>query len=258
MHAVKRIFAARTLVKYLVLKEIKVKSRGTYLGVAWTLMNPLFTIIVYYVIFRHIFRVDIPNFLAFFLIGFLMYAFFSRSISAAASCVEANEKLVQQAVFPLEVLPIAAVLYHLFHHLVALALALPLMLAFWGGKLTVNLLWLGVVLAGFVCFTLAVALWLATIGVFFRDTHDILDVGLQMLFWSTPIFYSVGMAPDFLRPIVAANPLSPFLGAARTALLDGRIPSGSQLGLAAAWIVVMLIVGTWVFARYRLRLAEEL
>ncbi len=257
-HVVKRLLASRTLVKYLVLKEIKVKSRGTYLGVAWTLMNPLLTIIVYFVVFRSIFRVEIPNFLAFFLVGFLMWTFFSRAITAAATCVAGNENLVKQSVFPLEVLPIAAVLYHLFHHAVALGLALPLMLAFWGGKLTLNLLWVGVVLAGFVCFTLAVALWLATIGVFFRDTQDILEVGLPMLFWATPIFYSVGMAPEFLRPIVAANPLSSFLGAVRTALLDGRIPSSGQLGLAAAWVVVMLVLGMWVFARHQPRFAEEL
>ena len=206
-HGVTRLLVARTLVKYLVLKEIKVKSRGTYLGVAWTLMNPLLTIIVYFVIFRYIFLVDIPNFLAFFLVGFLMWTFFSRAITAAATCVAANENLVKQAVFPLEVLPISAVLYHLFHHVVALGLALPLMLAFWGGKLTWNLLWVVVVLAGFVCFTLAVALWLATIGVFFRDTQDILEVGLPMLFWATPIFYNIGMAPEFLRPILAANPV---------------------------------------------------
>lgn len=256
--AARRLIVSRTLVKYLVLKEIKVKSRGTYFGVAWTLMNPLFTIIVYFVIFRHIFRVGIPNFLAFFIIGFLMWTFFARAITAAARCVADNENLVKQAVFPLEVLPISAVLYHLFHHAVALGLALPLVLAFWGGKLTLNLLWVGVILAGFVCFTMAVALWLATIGVFFRDTQDILEVGLPMLFWATPVFYSVGMAPEYLRPILAANPLSSFLGAVRTALLEGRMPSSAQLGFAAAWVAVMLIFGTWVFARYGPRFAEEL
>lgn len=257
-HAARRLIVSRTLVKYLVLKEIKVKSRGTYFGVAWTLMNPLFTIIVYFVVFRHVFRVGIPNFLSFFIMGFLMWTFFARAITAAARCVADNENLVKQAVFPLEVLPISAVLYHLFHHAVALGLALPLVLAFWGGKLTLNLLWVGVVLAGFVCFTMAVALWLATVGVFFRDTQDILEVGLPMLFWATPVFYSVGMAPEYLRPILAANPLSSFLGAVRTALLEGRMPSGAQLGLATAWVAVMLVFGAWVFARYGPRFAEEL
>ncbi|MGH9364259.1 MAG: ABC transporter permease [Thermoanaerobaculia bacterium] len=254
----RRLIAYRTLVKYLVLKEIKVKSRGTILGVGWTLLNPLFTIIVYFIVFQYIFRVGIPNFLAFFLAGFLMWTFFSRAITAATMCVAINGSLLKQSVFPLEVLPIATVLYHLFHHAVALGLALPLLLAFWGGKLTLNLLWVGVVLAAFVCFTLAVAFSLATIGVFFRDTHDILEVGLPMLLWSTPIFYHVGMAPDFLRPILAANPLSSFLGAARTALLDGQIPSGAQIGLAAAWLAVMLVVGISAFARCRSRFAEEL
>jgi len=94
--------------------------------------------------------------------------------------------------------------------------------------------------------------------VFFLDTQDILEVGLPMLFWGTPVFYSVGMAPEFLRPILAANPLSSFLGAVRSALLDGRIPSSAQLGLAAASVAVMLVLGMWVFARHQPRFAEEL
>ena len=110
------VFAYRTLLKYLVLRDIKVKSRGTYLGVAWTLMNPLITIVTYFVIFQYIFRVTIPNFLAFFLVGLLMWIFFARSISTAATCVTDNDAMVKRASFPLEVLPVASVLYPLFHH----------------------------------------------------------------------------------------------------------------------------------------------
>jgi ABC-type polysaccharide/polyol phosphate export permease len=254
---VRQLIAFRTLLKYLVLKEIKVKSRGTYLGVAWTLMNPLLTISTYFVIFQYIFRVAIPNFLAFFLLGFLMWVFFSLSVTTAATCILANVSLVKTSAFPLEVLPLAGVLYHLFHHVIALGIALPLMVALGGAKLSWHLLWLGGVLAGFVVFTLAIALWLATIGVFFRDTRDILEVVLPMLFWATPIFYSTEMAPSFLQPILKTNPLSSFIGAMRTVLLEGQAPSGSQLGLMMLWVSMTLTSGVWVFIRYWPRFAEE-
>src|SRR5215510_6540864 len=148
-----RLFAYRALVKYLVLKEIKVRSRGTYLGVVWALMNPLLTISVYFVVFQYIFHAPIPNFLAFFLIGFLMLVFFSRAVSAAATCILDNEAIVKKSAFPLETLPLAVVLHHLFHHLVALAIALPLVVVFSGAKLSVNLLWVVVVVALFTGFT---------------------------------------------------------------------------------------------------------
>lgn len=254
---IRQLIAFRTLLKFLVLKEIKVKSRGTYLGVGWTLMNPLFTIIVYAVVFQYIFRVTIPNFLAFFLVGFLMWLFFSRAVTAAATCILDNEAVVKKSSFPLEVLPLAGVLYHLFHHLVALAIALPLMLVLWGAKVSWQLLWVGVVLAGFVGFTLAMALLFATIGVFFRDTRDILEVGLPMLFWATPIFYTPEMAPEFLQVVVTANPVSSFLGATRMALLEGRPPSASELSLIALWLSLTLTSGVWAFTHYRRRFAEE-
>jgi ABC-type polysaccharide/polyol phosphate export permease len=254
---VRQVIAFRTLLKYLVLKEIKVKSRGTYLGVAWTLMNPLFTIVTYYVIFQHIFRVGIPNFLPFFLLGYLMWVFFSRSVTTAATCILDNDSVVKKSAFPLEVLPLAGVFYHLFHHVIALGIALPLIVVFGGAKLGWHVLWVTAVLAVFVAFTLAVALWLATIGVFFRDTRDILEVALPILFWATPIFYSPEMAPNFLQLILRANPLTSFIGAMRTVLLDGQAPSGSDVGLMMLWLSVILISGVWVFTRYWPRFAEE-
>ena len=254
----RRLITYRALVKYLVLKEIKVRSRGTYLGVAWTLMNPLLTIVVYFVVFQYIFRVAIPNFLAFFLLGVLMWVFFSRTASAAATCIVDNEGIIKKSAFPLETLPVAVVLYHLFHHAVALGIALPLMLIFWGAKLGVGLLWAGLTLGAFVCFTVAVALWLSTIGLFFRDTRDILEVALQILFWMTPIFYDPEMAPQVLRPFIAANPLASFIGAVRAALLGGQRPSGIQFLVMTVWAVAAFASGTWVFVRHSPRFAEEL
>jgi len=178
-------------------------------------------------------------------------------VTAAATCILDNDALVKKSAFPLEILPLAGVLYHLFHHVIALGIALPLMLALWGAKLSWHLLWVGAVLAAFVAFTLAVALWLATIGVFFRDTRDILEVALPMLFWATPIFYSPEMAPDFLQFIVSANPVSSFLGAMRGALLEGQTPSGSELALMGLWLSLTLASGAWVFLRYGPRFAEE-
>ena len=252
-----RLIAYRTLVKYLVLKDIKVKSRGTYLGVAWTLMNPLVTIVMYFFVFQHIFRVGIPNFLAFFLVGLLMWIFFARAVSTAATCVVDNDAMVKKAPFPLEILPISSTLYNLFNHVVALALAVPLMLVFWGARLSVNLVWMVIVLAAFAVFSLALSLSLATLGVFFRDTRDILDVGLPVLFWATPIFYDVSMAPRFLQPFLALNPLSPFIEAMRAALLDARGPTWTELGFMTFWIAAAAVSGVWVFTRLAPRFAEE-
>jgi ABC-type polysaccharide/polyol phosphate export permease len=253
----RRLIAYRTFVKYLVLKDIKVKSRGTYLGVAWTLMNPLITIVMYFVVFQYIFRVGVPNFLAFFLVGLLMWIFFSRSISTAATCVVDNDAMVKKAAFPLEILPVASVFYHLFNHVVAFGLAVPLILLFWGGRVSWNLLWVLVILVAFAAFSLALSLLLSTVGVFFRDTRDILDVGLPVLFWATPIFYNLAMAPAFMRPALLVNPLSPFIEATRAAILEAHGPTWLELGLMGFWIVLTAVSGILVFTRLAPRFAEE-
>jgi len=254
---VRWLYSYRTLLKYLVLKEIKVKSRGTYLGIGWTLLNPLFTIVVYFVVFRHIFRIGMPDFLGFFLVGFLLWNFFARSVTAASTCIVENDSLVKRAVFPMEILPITKVVYHLVNYLIAFAIALPLLVAFWGGKLTWHLLWVAVIIAAFTVFTLAIGLLISTSGVFLRDTRDILDVMLPTLFWVTPIFYQPDMVPRALQPVLWANPLTTFVGAARTAVLAGRAPSAGDLGLVLVWTTVAAAFGFLVFLRHQPRFAEE-
>ena len=114
-----------------------------------------------------------------------------------------------------------------------------------------------VILVAFVAFSLALSLLLATVGVFFRDTRDILEVGLPVLFWATPIFYEPSMAPAFLRPALQLNPLSPFIKAMRGALLLAEAPSLADVGLIAFWVVLTAAIGIWVFGRFARHFAEE-
>ncbi len=102
-------------------------------------------------------------------------------------------------------------------------------------------------IVAFTAFTLATAFWLATAGVFFRDTRDILEVVLPILFWATPLFYSPQMAPPFLQPILWVNPLTSFLGAMRTAVLDGQAPAMAQLGLIVFWVIAALLSSFPIF-----------
>src|SRR5262249_7932853 len=96
-----------------------------------------------------------------------------------------------------------------------------------------------------------------TIGVFFRDTKDILEVVLPMLFWATPIFYLPEMAPGFLQPALRMNPLTSFIAAMRAVVIDGHNPTGGQLGWMMLWLGATVVSGVWIFVRYRPRFAEE-
>jgi len=131
------------------------------------------------------------------------------------------------------------------------------MLAFWGASFSWHLLWVLAVLIAFVGFTLAVSLWLTTVGVFFRDTRDILDVVLPMVFWATPIFYLPEMAPRFLQAALRLNPLTSFIATMRAVVIDGHNPTVTQLGGMLFWMSATLVSGIWVFLRYRPRFAEE-
>src|SRR3989442_1606772 len=123
------------------------------------------------------------------------------------------------------------------------------MLLFWGGRLSWSLLRAAGILVGFVGFSIALALVLSTVGVFFRDTRDILEGGLPVLFWGTPIFYDLAMAPPFLRPALMANPVSPFIEATRAAILQAHGPPWVELGLMAFGSAVAAIAWAWACIR---------
>jgi lipopolysaccharide transport system permease protein len=165
---------------------------------------------------------------------------------------------VKTSPFPQEILPLALVAYHLFHHLIALGLAVPILLLLGSARLGWTLVLGGLVLACFVVFTAAAALWGATIGVFFRDARDILEVALPVLFWATPILYAPEMVPAGLRELVAGNPLTSFMSAVRAAVIDGQMPAARHLLLVAGWTTALLVSGAWVFARAAPRFTEEI
>jgi lipopolysaccharide transport system permease protein len=131
------------------------------------------------------------------------------------------------------------------------------MLALGGARPSIHLVWLLPLGAAFAIFTLGVSLWLATFGVFFRDTRDILEVALPVLMWMTPILYTIEMLPASLRWLAAVNPLVPFIAALRTVLLDGRAPEAVDVAGIAFWLVAVLGSGAWIFARYAPVFAEE-
>jgi hypothetical protein len=182
MDRLSRLIAYRTLVKYLVLKDIKVKSRGTYLGVAWTLMNPLVTIVTYFVVFQYVFRVTIPNFLAFFLVGLHVDLLLARHLhrgQVIENDISSRRRSPRGAAGGVRSLPPSTIWS---------GLAVPLHAVFWGARLSWNLLWAVVVLLAFVAFS---APWRC--GSRPSACSSAIPASWRWLaraFWATPIFYN--------------------------------------------------------------------
>lgn len=257
------LYRQRGLVGVLVVRELKARYRGTFLGYLWSLLNPLLLLGVYTAVFTFVIpaRVTLPvPYPLFLFAGLLPWLFVSGTLLDAAVVLLDNGPLLKKVVAAPEVFPAVTVLSHLVHHLLALpvllagmalAAGLGLMRFPWTVVLLPVALLLWVVAVGGL--TLAVA----SLAVHFRDLKDLLHNVLNLVFFLTPIIYSLESIPvPLLVKIVKANPVTPLIRVYQDVVLMGRLPS-LRLWLAATVVaLVCWFAGAFIFGRLRETIAE--
>ncbi len=247
----------RDLLFGLVATELKVKYRGSLLGFLWSLLNPLAMIAIYTLAFQYILKVGIEHFSIFLIAGLLPWTFFAGSAMASTTSVMSNAGLVKKVYFPREIIPAAVVLFNLIQTLLALAVFLPSLLVL-RGDVPWTLVFYPAILALFVLFVTGVALGLSALTVTFRDLRHLTEVVLAMLFWITPIVYSITMVPQQLHVIFTLNPMTPFVSAFQDTAYWGRVPGAATFLTMAGWAVGVFLVGWTIFQRRAPYLAEDL
>jgi ABC-type polysaccharide/polyol phosphate export permease len=248
----------RSLIKNLVVRDLRLKYRGSVLGFVWSLLNPLLMLGIYTLAFRYILRINIENYVYFLLLGLLTWNFFAGAVHASTGAIIGNANLIKKVNFPRETLPIATVLFGLAQLLLAMLVFLPTFALVsavpirWTAVLFVPLVVLHVL------FTLGLALMLSALTTSFRDIAHFTEVALPLLFWVTPIIYSAEMAPPALQAFFKASPLAGFAVGYRDVLLLGRVPDLFTAANVVAWTIGVLLLGHAVFRWYNPTLAEEI
>jgi lipopolysaccharide transport system permease protein len=218
------VFAYREMVRNLVLRDLKLKYRGSVLGFLWSLLNPLAMVAVYTLAFKYILASSQPGFPFFVLLGLLAWSFFAQSATMSTSTIIEGGGLIKSVRFPRAVLPLATVLFNLTQYLLTVLVLLPVMFLLYRVPPATPMWLFPVFLLLQVAFTVGLALMLSAATTFFRDVRHFVDIGLSLLFWTTPIVYPLSQAPEWLRPILALTPMSPFVAAYQHIFYDGVWP----------------------------------
>jgi lipopolysaccharide transport system permease protein len=248
----------RDLVFTLVARDIKLRYKGSYLGVAWTLLNPLTHLVVLYFIFNSVLPLDIPNYASFLFIGILVWSWFQSAVLLSTNAIVENRALIRQPGFPVAILPAITVTSHLIHFLIALPI-LFLFLGIDGGRFTSALWALLPVIAIQYVFTLSLAYLVSILHVEFRDTQYLLSVLMQLLFFLTPVFYGANAIPERYQPLYQLNPMVHLIDAYREILMEGRLPPNvSPLLIVTMAAVGCLLFGHMIFLRTSYRFVDEL
>jgi ABC-type polysaccharide/polyol phosphate export permease len=250
-------YSHRELIRNLVVKDLKLKYRGSILGFMWSLANPLLLILVYSFVFGQILRGGPPNFAYFIMIGILPWNFFAQSLMMSTGSIVDNGTLIRKVALPMEVFPLATVLFNFAQFVLALLVFFPMTFLFF--KVPLSLSWLGFlpVLALQVLFTLGCCFVVSTATVFYRDIRHFTEILLMLLFWLTPIIYDFRSVPASLRSVLYLNPLTYFVLAYQDALYRNRFPAAENLGILLILSALAFLVGYGFFVMRKSRFAEE-
>jgi ABC-type polysaccharide/polyol phosphate export permease len=246
--AVVELIRYKDLLRLLIATNIKARYKRSVLGVAWTLLSPLLTMIVITVAFSAIFRFSVPNYPVYVLAGLVFFNFFQESTTQSMTSLLWGSALLKKVYVPAAVFPISAV----GTALVNLGLTLvPLLLItlYFKQPLNWTLLFVPAAMAMAAMFSLGVGLILSSIAVVFSDVVEMWGVIVRALFYLTPVMYPEEIVPERLIWLVKINPLYDMMLCWREPIYRGALPPMDSVLKALVWSVGTLLVGWWVFSR---------
>lgn len=254
MNGVKRNMKSNEIKQYtpllieLLKRDIKVKYRKSVLGVLWSVLNPLFMMIILSVVFSTLFKNNVENYPTYIFSGQLIYNFFSEATTSSMSAIVDNASLIKKIYVPKYLFVLARICSSMINLMATLSALFCVMLV-----LRVDLSYrLCEGIAALILLTLfstGVGLILSAIAVKFRDMMHLYSVFLTALMYLCPIIYTMSFLPGRVQKIVMLNPLTHFLIIFRECVLYGENISIKILGVGVLETLIMLGIGIYVFGK---------
>ena len=236
----------RFLLSELVKKGIKLKYRRSYLGMIWSMLEPLLTMIVLTIVFGTLYGNTDRTFPVYILTGRLLYSFFSQSTKAALKSIRQNSAMIKKVYVPKYLFVIARV-FSSFINLMASLVALILVMVAMRAELHWTVVLSVIPLAMIILFSLGVGMLLAALTVKFRDIMHLYSVFTTGLLYLTPVIYPMSILPEAVRIVVNINPLTNMVQMFRNVMFYNTLPTFSSIVLGMAEVAVVLVLGTYVF-----------
>lgn len=230
----------------LVGKDFKLKYRRSALGILWSVLNPLFMMIILSVVFSYFFRFQIEHFPVYLILGQTLFTFMSDGTTAAMSSILTSAPLIKKIRINKIIFPLEKVTFALVNFGVSLIAVFAVMIYF-RIALTLNMLLIPVLVCMLFVFTLGVGLVLASLAVFFRDVVHLWGVLITAWTYLTPLFYPVEILPAWAIPVMNCNPMYYYVTFFREIMLYGVTPSIGEFAICAAFAVVFLVIGLATF-----------
>ena len=253
----KDLWRYRELLFFLTWRDIKVRYKQTALGVAWAVMQPLFTMLVFTLFFGRLAKVpsDGIPYPLFSYTALLPWQLFAYALTESSNSVVANERLITKVYFPRLVIPLASVFAGLVDFAIAFILLIGMMV-WYGVKPTWAILTLPFFIILAMASALGVGLWLSALNVQYRDVRYTLNFIVQFWLFASPVAYSSTLVPARWRPFYGLNPMAGVIEGFRWALLGKAQAPGAMLWVSVVVVALVLVGGLYYYRRMEKTFAD--
>lgn len=255
----------RQLIRQMTQREVVGRYRGSFMGLAWSFFHPVLMLSVYTFVFSVVFKVrwgidgeeSKAGFAIALFVGMIIHGLFAECVNRAPTLILSNVNYVKRVVFPLEILPMVAMISTLFQSFVSIAVLLTVVVIV-KGFLYWTVVLLPVVLLPLTFVTIGISWFLASLGVFARDIAQITGIATTVMMFLSPVFYPISALPKAYQPWLMANPLTFIIEQARDVLLFGHLPAWGSLFIYCVVSILIAWAGFWWFQKTRKGFADVL
>ena len=260
---IRNLWSHRELIRQFTKREIESRYRGSFLGIIWSFVTPLTMLLIYTFVFGIVLQARWPQartenlseFAIILFCGLIAFNIFSDCVGRAPSIVIGVPNYVKKVVFPLEILPISILGAALFNAIISLSI-LVIANIFVSQTIAWTLIITPLVFLPLILLCLGLSWFLASLGVFIRDVGYTITLVVQVLFFLTPIFYSIEFVPEPFRTVITLNPLTAILDNIRRTVLWSELPHWGTLAFAVTSSLLILMLGYAWFMKTKKAFAD--
>lgn len=245
------------VVRELTAREIKRKYSRSALGILWSVLNPLLSMVIISLIFTQLFQRTIENFPIYYLCGSLLWQMFTTSTRSAMTSIVDNKLLLLRIKFPMHIFIVSRV-YTALVNLGYSLIAFVAMLIFFRIQPSWAMFFIPVIIILLLIFSLGISDVLAIAYVFFGDVKHLYGVILTLWMYCSAIFYPVDALSGFIRIVIENNPIYAYIASFRAIILYHQMPSTAQVIRMVAWAAVSYFIGQHVFERNKNKVMQKL
>ena len=234
------------ILEQLVTKDFKLKYRRSFLGVLWSVLNPLLMMIVMSIVFSYMFGSNVPNFPLYLIVGNVTFSLMSDSTNAALTSIINAAPLLKKVKVNRYIFPVQKVLFALVNFAFSL-IAVAIVMLFFQVMPTWHFIWLPLCLFLLMLFCIGVGMAIGALSVFFRDIIHLWGVVITAWTYATPLFYPVGLLPDWMQAAEAFNPMYHYVCYFRDIAMYNTVPGLTENLICLGMAAITFAIGFAVF-----------